>query len=408
MEIDSFLEQQCELQAKQHEAKRAGGVDVTIVSPAAPLLLRDVPGLSLSARDWSRLAKLIPQSACMDIPCTSTVDSTSSTAAVAAAAAAAGDPQAYITTVSLFRFLRLKLVPEYVSTAITHWALGLRPAVLLTRIPSARRMLDLQCSGQRGVTAFTRLEDLQRVYKDHYPPYQQRNSVEFLMHDLQHMEQLAHPWYYAEQVGFCSLMRDAIDNAMLLGWKHNAQLPPGSDAKLAQDVMLDGGQLSASSGSYAKNAQDAILTVDPLSASCGAVSANTLDAAFFDDVDHAISDMNACCVHLLSFVKAKLLLAFKRRALATAGGSPARDEDAQLPADFIGSDVDLSVDSSRDFDACYAMLLDSVWRLPTDMRAACVRLCTDSFRPLEDGSIIRRFCHDRGCQVLGVPYPFLE
>ena len=100
---------------------------------------------------------------------------------------------------------------------------NLRPVALSFRIPSAAKLLDLQCSGRRVATAFLRLDRLKKKYKDHYPPYQERGASEFLMHDLQHMEQFVAPRYYCEQVAFRVLY---CAHFLSLVFSHFCFLPP--------------------------------------------------------------------------------------------------------------------------------------------------------------------------------------
>lgn len=77
---------------------------------------------------------------------------------------------------------------------------GKRPAQLLFYMPTAEEILKMQCEGKRCVTAFVTKEALKATYKDPYPPFEEKDCLRFLLHDLQHMEKFVDPKFYCEQV----------------------------------------------------------------------------------------------------------------------------------------------------------------------------------------------------------------
>jgi hypothetical protein len=67
-------------------------------------------------------------------------------------------------------------------------------------MPTAEEILKLQCEGKRCVTAFVTKEGLTATYKDPYPPFEEKDALRFLLHDIQHMEKFVDPKFYCEQV----------------------------------------------------------------------------------------------------------------------------------------------------------------------------------------------------------------
>jgi len=102
------------------------------------------------------------------------------------------------------------------------------------------------------------------------------------------------------------------------------------------------------------------------------------DEEFWKDVEHAISDMNACCIHLLAFFKAKWKLAEQRF----------KGEEA------VGPLVD------PEFHQRYNDLM-SLLEMPDEVKLAANQLCTDNFSP-QKGALIRSYFHEKGKSALGL------
>jgi hypothetical protein len=95
----------------------------------------------------------------------------------------------------------------HVNRCIVKWALGERPIKLLSYIPTPMEVLKQQASGERVVTFFHTEDDLSRFHtsKLTYMTGDQehpRDPLEFLTHDLKHMEHFMDPVTHFEQVGF--------------------------------------------------------------------------------------------------------------------------------------------------------------------------------------------------------------
>jgi hypothetical protein len=67
-------------------------------------------------------------------------------------------------------------------------------------LPTARELLAMQAEGRRVISVFVQKEELNQTFKDPYPPFEEKDVVKFLIHDLQHMEKFVDPKFYAEQV----------------------------------------------------------------------------------------------------------------------------------------------------------------------------------------------------------------
>jgi len=100
-----------------------------------------------------------------------------------------------------------KNTDEYINRCMSFWFAGKRPFVLLFRIPSPMEVLRQQAAGERVVTLFMTREQLGRRHEAAlvYMEGDQRHSkdpLEFLLHDLKHMENFVDPSTHYEQVGF--------------------------------------------------------------------------------------------------------------------------------------------------------------------------------------------------------------
>lgn len=100
---------------------------------------------------------------------------------------------------------------HYINRSLVMWALEQRPVRLLHHIPTPMEVLAQQASGERVVTLFTTVEELSKSHtsKLTYMTGMQEHSrdpLEFLLHDLKHMENFRDDQTYFEQVGFFRCM----------------------------------------------------------------------------------------------------------------------------------------------------------------------------------------------------------
>ena len=115
-----------------------------------------------------------------------------------------------ITIVSIFNQLQLsgiKKAGKYINECIVSWACGLRPCVLMFRIPRPIEVLVQQSHGERVVTLFRKKEELCRfhvamLYYMSGSEKHAKDPLEFIVHDLKHMENFIDSSTYLEQVGF--------------------------------------------------------------------------------------------------------------------------------------------------------------------------------------------------------------
>lgn len=116
-----------------------------------------------------------------------------------------------LTVMDLLNTLQLVGVKNntdhYVNRAIVLWSQGSRPFLLLHHIPTPMEVLRQQARGERVVTLFNTKDDLSKPHtsKLTYMSGMQehdRDPLEFLIHDLKHMEHYTDPETHYEQVGF--------------------------------------------------------------------------------------------------------------------------------------------------------------------------------------------------------------
>ncbi len=119
------------------------------------------------------------------------------------------------TIIDIFNTMQLSGIKHntdhYINRTIVMWAVGQRPVRLLFHIPTPMEVLRQQASGERVVTMFTTIEELSTTHKaklaymrgmiDH-----SKDPLEFLVHDLKHMELFVDPSTHVEQVGFFKCM----------------------------------------------------------------------------------------------------------------------------------------------------------------------------------------------------------
>ena len=109
-------------------------------------------------------------------------------------------------------------IPEVVQSGLLAWARGGRPALLVSRIPTAREILRRQCQGQRFVSL---IDD--EVARAHGDP-RHADGLAFALHDLCHLEKFVVPAHHRGQVGFFRAVDRALDDPGL------AALEGGFDA----------------------------------------------------------------------------------------------------------------------------------------------------------------------------------
>jgi hypothetical protein len=91
---------------------------------------------------------------------------------------------------------RLCGVPEIASRALCGWLDGNRPAIGLAHAPSPRQVLAMTARGHRPVSLLDGDEGL-----------------DFLLHDLCHLEKFADPAHHAGQVAFFARLDAVVDGA---------------------------------------------------------------------------------------------------------------------------------------------------------------------------------------------------
>jgi hypothetical protein len=174
----------------------------------------------------------------------------------------------------LFADRELWRVPRAVPSALCAWADGARPVDLLFRVPTPRELLRLQARGRRCVS----------LLDDDVSTAPHEDGLAFAVHDLCHLEKFVDPAHHTEQIGFFALLDRALDHPRFAA-------------------------LEAS-----------------------------LDAAWIDDRDHVLADMNGSAVFLFLVLKSKLKLAVRRRIARERGqppplGGPLDPAEAEACAD---------------------------------------------------------------------------
>jgi hypothetical protein len=168
--------------------------------------------------------------------------------------------------------VRLHRVDEPAARALVGWASGERPAELLREKPSAAFVLALQARGRRCVS----------LLAEGTPTAPHADALAFAVHDLCHLEKFVDPEHHAGQVGFFA----------------------------AVEAVLRAPAWAAVEASF--------------------------DAAWVDQRDGVVADMNGSSVFLFAALKMRLKMAVRRR-LARAAGRPAPEGgplDAREEASF--------------------------------------------------------------------------
>ena len=111
----------------------------------------------------------------------------------------------------IFRHVRLRGLKPHTNNAMVGWYDNTRPLVLLHHIPSPNEVLSQQAEGHRVCTLFLTEQEL---VKTHVSPLaymgggmmHARDSLDFLVHDLSHIELFCDLTTHVEQVGFFASM----------------------------------------------------------------------------------------------------------------------------------------------------------------------------------------------------------
>lgn len=150
----------------------------------------------------------------------------------------------------LFQHYHLKGVREDSQLGLLGWLTGRYPLEARLDIPTPREMLEIQCEGRRIATLLLKPE------QQHTPIGRHAGAYEFLLHDLEH----AHKFFggeFAGQVKFFRLLREAVTESAFKDF--------------AGDLQFQG------------------------------------------ELNYLMSDMNSHPLHLLKYLKAIVLNAFRRR-----------------------------------------------------------------------------------------------
>jgi hypothetical protein len=234
--------------------------------------------------------------------------------------------------VRLFATRDLYRLPRPVSEALVAWAAGRRRVEVLTSLPSPRALLALQAKGARCVSLLADadvpegpiagLPRRQGVYGS--------EGLAFAVHDLCHLEKLFAPEHHREQVGFFSTLEAALDHP---AW---------------------------------------------------AALERRLDAAWADDRDHLLADMNGASAFLYVVLRNKVKLAVRRREAGERGepcrSGPLDEGEARAYAEAV--------------EALVAAL-----GLDGEARDAA-RVLASRHEAEEAGAPLRAFFEERGADVL--------
>ena len=115
---------------------------------------------------------------------------------------------ANIGVIELLNGFVLNKLSAIAANSIVEWFCERRRFVLCYHIPSPLEVLQQQSRGQRVVTLMKHQQELATRHKNLLSYMENgdlmhlRDSLEFLLHDLQHMEHFAGSESYLEQVGF--------------------------------------------------------------------------------------------------------------------------------------------------------------------------------------------------------------
>eukprot|EP00026_Physarum_polycephalum_P008693 Phypoly_transcript_08789.p1 GENE.Phypoly_transcript_08789~~Phypoly_transcript_08789.p1 ORF type:complete len:379 (+),score=53.70 Phypoly_transcript_08789:148-1284(+) len=179
-----------------------------------------------------------------------------------------------VTVIEILEGFRLLKVPQYVCFSLHEWARGRRPGVIMCGFPTPLQVYEMMCNSTRCVSCLISVKDSTSIVHDEYPPYEDRNGLSFLFHDIKHLEKFVEPMYFDEQVAFLRIMRPLITTV------------PNANHCIKEEILAK------------------------------------YDEEFANDMDHLFSDMNACSSHLLQFFKAKWIDGEHRRCTRQGEDTP--------------------------------------------------------------------------------------
>ncbi|CAE7420739.1 unnamed protein product [Symbiodinium microadriaticum] len=160
---------------------------------------------------------------------------------------------------------------------------------MYSRIPTPMEVLRMQAAGERVVTMFLTKEELSsfHVAKLHYMSGQQlcaKDAVDFLVHDLHHMDHFTDPSTRDEQVGFFRA---------ILG------IGSGRPKQFFRSLFPE-------------------------------------DDYIWFELEYLVSDMNCYVPHLMKYLLAKLINAVKRKYVAADRASNGSGEETSIRGDIDG------------------------------------------------------------------------
>jgi len=213
---------------------------------------------------------------------------------------------------SVFARWRLLHVPSYVNRCMELWALGRLGFVLMFTIPTPRDVLFMQARGTRVVTALLEPDELRCTRSG-------RDALDFVLHDFQHFDKLIEPAFWHEQVGtFWAL---ATVDVQRFYWNHcsfgaraidDATVPTAAEHREEEAEEHEAEQEAAALALEPEREAQ----VDDLHSPW---RGGRYDHVFWHGLDYIISDMNACCIHLLGDLKAKHIMGEAHYRLRLAG-----------------------------------------------------------------------------------------
>lgn len=196
---------------------------------------------------------------------------------------------------------------NYINKCIINWANGLRPAILLFHIPSPLEVLYQQANGQRVVTAFISLPELSRIhintlnYMQNGENLHEKDSLEFLLHDLKHMEHFSDPIIHYEQIGFFKSMIHLghFYSNSRISCQMKSSLTTHENPGIHDEIgCFDLFNCHLHRGSKPKYFFLEICH---------------FDKQLWKELEYVISDMNCFVPHLLQYLLAKMLFATERQ-----------------------------------------------------------------------------------------------
>jgi hypothetical protein len=190
---------------------------------------------------------------------------------------------------SALKFLtqkRVRCVPQRAVRGLFTWAGGF-PVELRTDVPTAREVLALQASGRRCVS----------VLDESVSPAPHESGLDFLIHDLCHLDKFAAAEHYEEQVGFFATLAECAANPRYLALEAR------------------------------------------------------LDPTFVDDRERLGADVNGSAVYLFALLKMKLKMAARRRHARLAGIAPRVSGVLDVAEQQVFDELEATLYDELGFDA---------------------------------------------------------